>query len=56
MPRYYFERHSEIFESMFALPPPVGQELEGSVDSAPLRLDGVNKVDFQALLEAIFPL
>jgi hypothetical protein len=40
---------------MFSLPPTVGQDLEGSMDSAPLRLEGISKEDFVALLGVMYP-
>ncbi|KAJ7169151.1 hypothetical protein C8R43DRAFT_876246, partial [Mycena crocata] len=55
VPRFQFERHSEIFATTFCLPPPTGKA-EGSDDSNPLKLEGINKLDFQRLLKVLYPL
>ena len=43
---------------MFNLPPPGGQDTDqdGSSDDHPLRLDGIQKVDFIQLLRVMFQL
>jgi len=54
VPRLYFERNSGVFRDMFTVPPgdiPV----EGSSDENPLKLESIQKVDFQRLLRAMFP-
>lgn len=56
VPKYHFVRHSEIFRTMFLLPPPKGSDSEGSTDRAPIQLDGVDKMDFQIFLEVLYPL
>lgn len=56
VPRYNFERKSDIFEAMFSLPQIVGRDPEGSNESAPVKLEGVSKLDFQKLLEVMYPL
>jgi BTB/POZ domain len=56
VPRYHFARHSEIFEATFSLPQSAGSDPEGSTDSAPIRLEAVDKGDFQTLLEVMYPL
>jgi len=58
VPRYYFARCSEIFASMFSLPPgEAGEEgIEGLSDELPLRLEGILKGDFKSFLKVIYPL
>jgi hypothetical protein len=41
---------------MFDLPQVPESNHEGSTDSAPLKLEGFNKGDFQSLLEVMYPL
>ncbi|KAF8216953.1 hypothetical protein K438DRAFT_1798071 [Mycena galopus ATCC 62051] len=56
VPRYHFERTSEIFASMLTLPPGDGVKVEGQSDDKPIVLDGISKVDFRALLKILYPL
>ncbi|KAF8199894.1 hypothetical protein K438DRAFT_1822746 [Mycena galopus ATCC 62051] len=55
VPRFQFERHSGVFATTFSLPQPVAG-VEGSSDKTPFRLDGIKRVDFQALLKVLYPL
>ncbi|EJU03308.1 hypothetical protein DACRYDRAFT_115496 [Dacryopinax primogenitus] len=52
--RYLFEQ-SAVFNAMFSLPPPQGTPLEGSSDSNPIRLEGVDAVAFERLLWYMYP-
>ncbi|KAJ6530033.1 hypothetical protein DFH09DRAFT_1184426 [Mycena vulgaris] len=54
VPRYHFERNSEIFASTFMLP--TSGEIEGASDQNPFELKGISLVDFQRLLEVLYPL
>ena len=56
VPRYHFERSmEEPFTSMFTLPVPPG-EIEGTSDQKPIKLEGISSLDFQRLLEVLYPL
>ncbi|KAJ7699018.1 hypothetical protein B0H17DRAFT_1196605 [Mycena rosella] len=54
VPRYHFERNSEIFASALMLP--AAGEIEGTTEENPLKLEGISRVDFQRLLEVLYPL
>ncbi|KIM91607.1 hypothetical protein PILCRDRAFT_810890 [Piloderma croceum F 1598] len=53
VPKLYFERNSSIFRDMFALP--TNNQSEGSNDENPIKLESIEKVEFQRLLTAMFP-
>ncbi|KAF6746249.1 hypothetical protein DFP72DRAFT_636158 [Ephemerocybe angulata] len=55
VPRQGLIEASPIFADLFTLPSPSGGRQEGDTDSEPIRLDGVKKVDFEALLKVVFP-
>ncbi|KAK7024963.1 hypothetical protein R3P38DRAFT_2951969 [Favolaschia claudopus] len=55
VPRYHFERASEVFAGMFSLPQP-STSTEGQSDLNPIVLDGKYSADFQALLKVLYPL
>ncbi|KAJ6564345.1 hypothetical protein B0H19DRAFT_1140844 [Mycena capillaripes] len=54
VPRYHFERNSEIFASIFTLP--VTGDVEGGSDQKPIKLEGISSVDFERLLVVLYPL
>jgi hypothetical protein len=54
--RYFFERDSAIFASMFTLPLAAGERPEGEVVENPIILEGVNAVDFDRFLSVLYPL
>ncbi|KAJ7464530.1 hypothetical protein FB451DRAFT_1263750 [Mycena latifolia] len=60
VPRYHFERNSEIFATTFTLPSPtVGTadaHAEGHSDANPFVLEGISSVDFHRLLKVLYPL
>ncbi|KAK7008258.1 hypothetical protein R3P38DRAFT_3211119 [Favolaschia claudopus] len=57
VPRYHFDRASEVFADMFAVPQPGGDACkEGQSDSNPIVLEGKSFADFQALLKVLYPL
>ncbi|KAF7370264.1 hypothetical protein MSAN_00657600 [Mycena sanguinolenta] len=56
VPRYHFERSSEIFATMFTLPAGDGVPAEGQSDRNPIVLEGISSVDFRALLKVLYPL
>jgi len=54
VPRLYFEKNSNVFGDLFALP--LGNnDAEGSSDENPIRLESIGKVDFQSLLKVMYP-
>ncbi|KAF7325306.1 BTB domain-containing protein [Mycena venus] len=54
--RYFFERDSAIFASMFSLPTVAGERPEGEVVENPIILEGVNTVDFDRFLAVLYPI
>ncbi|KAJ7812026.1 hypothetical protein B0H14DRAFT_3879861 [Mycena olivaceomarginata] len=56
VPRYHFERSSEIFAGMLALPAGDSVNVEGRTDENPVVLEGISSADFRALLKALYPL
>ncbi|KAJ7350784.1 hypothetical protein DFH08DRAFT_741953 [Mycena albidolilacea] len=54
--RYFFERDSAIFATMFSLPPVVGERPEGEVIENPIVLEGVDALDFDRFLSVLYPL
>jgi hypothetical protein len=55
IPRFVLQ-DSELFQNMFAVPPPPGAVVDGSDDEHPLRLDGYLADDLRQLLRAVLPL
>ncbi|KAK7472353.1 hypothetical protein VKT23_000470 [Stygiomarasmius scandens] len=55
VPRQPFMRESDVFHDMFSLPVPVGRKAEGQSDEEPVLLQSVSKVDFERLLNLMFP-
>ncbi|KAJ7721484.1 hypothetical protein B0H16DRAFT_1335241, partial [Mycena metata] len=53
--RYFFERDSAVFASMFTLPSAAGLRPEGEVVENPIVLEGVNAVDFDRFLSILYP-
>ncbi|KAJ6620649.1 hypothetical protein B0H10DRAFT_1759746, partial [Mycena sp. CBHHK59/15] len=56
VPRYHFEHSSDIFATTFTLPSGDNGTAEGSGDQNPLRLGGISSVDFERLLQVLYPL
>ncbi|KAJ7117490.1 hypothetical protein C8R44DRAFT_738389 [Mycena epipterygia] len=56
VPRYHFERNSEIFAATFSLPVAYDDHAEGQSDENPLVLEGISSVDFHRLLKVLYPL
>ncbi|KAJ6618890.1 hypothetical protein B0H10DRAFT_1947289 [Mycena sp. CBHHK59/15] len=56
VPRYHFEHSSEIFATTFTLPSGDNGTPEGTSDQNPLRLEGISSVDFERLLQVLYPL
>jgi hypothetical protein len=54
--RYFFERDSAIFASMFTLPSAAGERPEGEVVENPIVLEGVNTLDFDRFLSVLYPM
>jgi hypothetical protein len=55
VPRVIFNS-SEVFQDMFAMPPPDGKAVDGSSDDHPLRLEGHSATEFRRVLKVLFPL
>ncbi|PBK74045.1 hypothetical protein ARMSODRAFT_569415 [Armillaria solidipes] len=55
-PRYQFIKHSDTFRAMFTLPQADADAVEGNTDDKPIRLYGVDKFDFERLLNFMYPL
>ncbi|KAK0459182.1 uncharacterized protein EV420DRAFT_1677270 [Desarmillaria tabescens] len=54
VPRYHFEKSSEIFASMFTLPSDTKNNVaNGSDDDHPIELQGVESKDFECLLRVL---
>jgi hypothetical protein len=47
-------RHSDVFNAVFSLPKM--DELEGSIEEMPVKLEGISCVDFRRLLTVLYPL
>ncbi|KAJ7509740.1 hypothetical protein B0H11DRAFT_1659872, partial [Mycena galericulata] len=56
VPRYHFERNSEIFATTFTLPAADNIHAEGNSDENPFVLEGISSIDFQRLLKILYPL
>ncbi|KAF5355559.1 hypothetical protein D9758_006324 [Tetrapyrgos nigripes] len=58
VPKYHFEKSSEVFQGMFAIPSGK-KDAEGGAEgeniSNPIRLEGVKAVDFRCLVEILYP-
>ncbi|KAF9012721.1 hypothetical protein BDQ17DRAFT_1405296 [Cyathus striatus] len=54
VPRYHFRSSSSIFRDCFSLPQGKGPK-EGDSEEYPLKLDGIDKVDFERLLKVLYP-
>jgi len=55
VPKYHFERN-EVFATGFMLPSPPGEQPEGSSEEKPIKLEMVEKKDFEAFLRILHPL
>jgi len=53
VPQELLENHSELFRTMFTLPPGGEESEEGRSESKPLYLDGVKKDDFRHFLSVL---
>jgi hypothetical protein len=54
VPRFYFKKNSSIFKDMFALLT-ANRQVEGTNDANPIKLESIQKVDFQWLLRVMIP-
>ncbi|KAJ7072853.1 hypothetical protein C8F01DRAFT_263223 [Mycena amicta] len=54
--RYFFERDSVVFSSMFSLPPVSGQRPEGETPENPILLEGLPTLEFDRFLAVLYPL
>ena len=54
-PQYRFAEHSEVFETMFALPAGSDGLPEGRDEKHPIVLEGYQAVEFEALLKVLYP-
>ncbi|RXW15126.1 hypothetical protein EST38_g10734 [Candolleomyces aberdarensis] len=55
VPRYRFSESSEVFETMFNLPPGSEGNLEGQDEEHPVVLEGYEAAHFDALLKVLYP-
>ncbi|KAJ7020612.1 hypothetical protein C8F04DRAFT_1317151 [Mycena alexandri] len=55
VPRYHFERNSEIHATALTLPAG-SHTVEGTSDQNPVKLEGIGYGDFRALLKVLYPL
>lgn len=55
VPRRPFEDQSDVFKSMFTLPPGQNIVVDGMSDDKPLLLENIKKDDFRAFLHVLFP-
>ncbi|SJK97991.1 uncharacterized protein ARMOST_01247 [Armillaria ostoyae] len=55
IPKHNLVGKSEVFDSMLSLPQG-GSEPEGISDEKPIQLAGIKKVDFERLLQIIYPI
>ncbi|PBK86911.1 hypothetical protein ARMGADRAFT_1086017 [Armillaria gallica] len=55
VPKHNLVGKSEVFDSMLSLPQG-GSEPEGISDEKPIQLAGIKKVDFERLLQIIYPI
>ena len=53
--RYFFERYSSVFQSMFSLPSAAGEPPEGESERNPIVLEGVKHEEFESFLSVIYP-
>ncbi|KAK0212348.1 hypothetical protein DFS33DRAFT_20462 [Desarmillaria ectypa] len=54
IPKYQLVGKSEIFDSMLSLPQG-SNEAEGSSDDSPIKLSNISKIDFEWLLQVLYP-
>ncbi|KAF6761159.1 hypothetical protein DFP72DRAFT_803918 [Ephemerocybe angulata] len=54
--KFFFQRDSPIFNSMFTLPPPNNDRPEGEVEDNPIVLQGFKATDFERFLSILYPL
>ncbi|KAK0494878.1 hypothetical protein EDD18DRAFT_1172831 [Armillaria luteobubalina] len=55
VPKHHLVGHSEVFDSMLSLPQGKNDP-EGISDEKPIQLAGIKKVDFDRLLQIIYPI
>ncbi|CCM00973.1 uncharacterized protein FIBRA_03021 [Fibroporia radiculosa] len=53
--RYFLEHKSEVFQTMFMLCPPEGQEVEGESAGRPIILEDTRAIDFERFLTIFYP-
>ncbi|CCM02956.1 uncharacterized protein FIBRA_05071 [Fibroporia radiculosa] len=53
--RYFLEHKSEVFQTMFMLRPPEGQEVEGESAGHPIILEDTRAIDFERFLTVFYP-
>jgi hypothetical protein len=55
VPKNGFQVAGSFFETIFSLPQPEGEMVEGSDDICPLPLLGINKAHFRSFLRVLYP-
>ncbi|PCH35735.1 hypothetical protein WOLCODRAFT_107761 [Wolfiporia cocos MD-104 SS10] len=53
--RYFFLHGSKVFEDMFSMPSPQGEDFEGNSDHRPIYLEGTSCIDFARFLSIFYP-
>ncbi|KAH9915424.1 uncharacterized protein B0H18DRAFT_274167 [Fomitopsis serialis] len=53
--RYFFLQGSKVFEDMFSLPSPPGEDYEGGSDDRPVYLEGTTSLDLARFLTIFYP-
>ena len=54
--RFFFQRDSPVFKSMFSLPVPLNERPEGEVEENPIHLHGIKSIDFERFLSILYPM
>ncbi|KAJ3538684.1 hypothetical protein NMY22_g5068 [Coprinellus aureogranulatus] len=54
--RFFFQRDSAIFSSMFSLPIPKNERPEGEAEDKPIILHGIKSVDFERFMSILYPI
>ncbi|KAF9816789.1 hypothetical protein IEO21_03869 [Rhodonia placenta] len=53
--RYFFIHGSNVFQGMFSMPSPAGEDSEGMSDERPIFLEGISSLDFARFLTMFYP-
>jgi len=53
--KYFFLHGSKVFEDMFSMPSPAGEDFEGNSEERPIYLEGTSSIDFARFLTISYP-